>query len=150
MNNFTVRPKSEIEKLRQKSIEALAERDRKRWAVEYQEVCDRTYWKLGQCCAGCDHWDSFAGNIGLCTLAPPVSGDQVMQSLGLHSCSYTAAPGHPYTRSDHKCGGFKDDFDWAALPRSYLVKVGAISNGNLKPKPSGVINLNANDQEADL
>lgn len=150
MNNFTVRPKSEIEKLREKSIAVMAERARKEWADEYQEICDRTYWELGQCCAGCDHWDSYAGNSGLCTVAPPVSGDQVMKSLGLHSSSYTPEPGHPYTRADHKCGAFKDDFDWSTLPQSYLVKVGAIHDGKLKPKPAGVVKINTHNQEAQL
>ena len=149
MTKFTVRPKSEIEKLREKSIAVMAERARKEWADEYQEICDRTYWELGQCCAGCDHWDSYAGNIGECTAAPPVSGVEVMKSLGLRSCSYTPAPGHPCTRADHKCGGFKDDFDWSTLPLSYLAKVGAIDNGEIKKKPVGVLKLDTPLKEAE-
>lgn len=147
MVEFTIRPKTEMEKLRQKSIGVMAERARKEWADEYQEICDRTYWKLGACCAGCDHWDSYAGNIGECTAAPPVSGVEVMASLGIISSTYTPAPGHPYTRADHKCGGFKDDFDWSTLPLHYLAKIGAVSGGELKRKPAGVVQISIKDEE---
>ena len=147
MTEFTIRPKSEMEKLRERSIAAMAERARKEWADEYQEICDRTYWQLGACCAGCDHWDSYAGNIGECTAAPPVSGQEVMRSLGIVSCSYTPAPGHPCTKADHKCGGFKDDFDWSTLPADYLVKVGAMRDGKLRAKPVGVVEIQPHSEE---
>ncbi len=114
-----------IETLRQQFIAASAARQRADWDIEYQEICDRTYWEFGQCCAGCDHWRSDMGNVGECTAAAPVSGVEVMKSLGLTSCSYTPAPGHPCTRSTDKCGKFKDDFDWSTLDRNYLIRIGA-------------------------
>jgi len=118
-------PPAEIDRRRQASIERLKQRDCEEWAEKYQEHCDRLYWTNGPCCAGCDHWRSDTGNLGRCTAAGIVSGDQVMASMGIEFCSYTPRPGFPMTKADFHCGMFEDDFDWSSLPIEYLARIGA-------------------------
>lgn len=125
MSLFTSLPASEIERRRLASTKAMEEQKRADFAQWYQERCDRFYWKHGRCCAGCDHWASEAGDIGECTSAPPVSGADVLRSLGIDWCTYTPPPGQPFTSHDHVCGAFKDDFDWSSLPPEYLNEIGA-------------------------
>ena len=125
----------EIERRRLASIEALRKIEREEFDRWYQEKCDQMYWASGKCCAGCDHWQSDMGNLGYCTAAGIVSGDQVMRSMGITFCSYTPPPGLPMTEAEFYCGEFRDDFDWSTLDREYLAKIGAIRNGDLRKKP---------------
>jgi hypothetical protein len=32
--------------------------------------------------------------------------------------------GHILTNREHRCGDFKDDFDWSSLPPAYLRRIG--------------------------
>lgn len=121
---FSNLPPDEVERRRQASIEAMRERQRndsERW---YQKRCDEFFWKNGRCCAGCDHWSSEAGDIGECLSAPPISGSQVLKSLGIEWSSYIPPPGQPFTRRDHVCGAFQDTFDWSSLDAEYLASIG--------------------------
>ncbi len=91
-----------------------------------QESIDTFYWENGSCCAGCDHWRALNAMAGECTLSPPVSGADRAGAVGISNCSLHIPAGHIPTRRDHKCGEFKDDFDWASLPLAYQKRVGAI------------------------
>ncbi|MDR6511435.1 hypothetical protein J2792_002307 [Novosphingobium capsulatum] len=95
------------------------------FARKHQEWKDAFYWANGPCCAGCDHWACDMGKIGECTAAPPVSGDQVLKSLGIRSATIEAAPGQPFTEPSHVCGAFQDNFDWCSLDAEYLERIGA-------------------------
>lgn len=101
-------------------------RDHDTFEKQYQEHCDRLYWKYGPCCAGCDHWGSDSGNTGTCAAAGVVSGADVMRSItnGGFS-SYTPPPGLPYTKAQDHCGKFRDQFDWSTLDQEYLARIGA-------------------------
>ena len=125
MIKFTSMSAQEIERRRAASLDEMKRRERAEFDVWYQEQCDRMYWQNGPCCAGCDHWQSDMGNLGHCTAAGIVSGDQVMRSMGISFCSYTPPPGFPLTKAEFHCGLFKDDFDWSSLPPEYLKKIGA-------------------------
>lgn len=122
---FSKLPASEIERQRNLSIAALTELKRAEFEAWYQEQCDAFYWKNGPCCAGCDHWSSSEAWIGQCMSAPPVSGADVIRSMGIAWSSYIPPPGQPYTKRDHVCGAFKDDFDWSTLDELHLSKIGA-------------------------
>jgi hypothetical protein len=115
----------ELERRRLASIEALKRRRDEEFERWYQKRCDEFFWRNGRCCAGCDHWNSEQGDVGECLSAPPVSGEQVLKSLGITWCSYIPPPGQPYTRRDHVCGAFQDTFDWASLGKEYLDAIGA-------------------------
>lgn len=125
MAKFTDMPPSEVERRRHASIAAMQERQRGQFERWYQKRCDEYFWRNGPCCAGCDHWSSEAGDIGECNAAPPVSGCDVLKSLGIDWCSYIPPPGQPYTRRDHRCGAFQDSFDWSELGEPYLKSIGA-------------------------
>jgi len=125
----------EIERRRAESVAALERLGHEDFEKWYQEVCDTDYWKFGQCCAGCDHWMSDGGRTGRCKAAGIVSGEDVMRSMGITWSTYPYSPGFPYTEIDHHCGLFKDEFDWSDLDRDYLQRIGALRNGELKPKP---------------
>lgn len=125
----------ELERRRRESIDAMRERDRARFDAWYQEQMDADYWRLGQRCSGCDHWESEGGGVGLCSVAPPVSGQQILKSLGIKWSTYTPAPGRPYTRAEYWCGKFQDEFDWSSLDPDYLHKIGAMKDGALLPLP---------------
>lgn len=122
---FTRMTPKEMERRRAESLEEMKRRERVEFDKWYQEKCDKDYWKNGPCCAGCDHWQSDMGNLGSCTAAGIVSGDQVMRSMGISSCSYTPPPGFPLTPGEFHCGLFEDEFDWSSLPPEYLEKIGA-------------------------
>lgn len=122
---FSNLPPDEIERRRQLSIQAEKDLRRKEFERWYQEHCDKFYWKHGRCCAGCDFWNSEAGNIGECTSAPPISGEQILKSLGIMCSSFVPPPGQPFTRHDHVCGAFQDCFDWSSLDPEYLKRIGA-------------------------
>lgn len=122
---FSNLPPAEIERRRLASIEVMTERQRSEFERLYQKRCDEFFWSNGRCCAGCDHWSSDQGDIGECLSAPPVSGEQVMKSLGITWSSYTPPPGQPFTRREHVCGAFEDNFDWPSLGADYLTSIGA-------------------------
>ena len=132
---FTQLPPEEIERRRKASVSALAERDRDEWDAKYQERCDGIYWRFGRCCAGCDHWSSYAGLTGQCSAAGIMSGADVMRSLGFRFWSHQPEPGYPYTKAKHVCGLFSDSFDWSTLGASYLARIDALRNGKLRAKP---------------
>lgn len=125
----------EIERRRQKSVKEMERRDKEAWTARYQEMCDREYWKNGPCCAGCDHWQSDGGFLGECTASGIVSGMDVLKSMGVKFSSYIPGPGFPFTRQDHYCGMFRDEFDWSTLPEIYLHRIGAMRDGEIKEKP---------------
>lgn len=116
----------EIERRRAASIAEMKRRERADFDKWYQEQCDRDYWAYGQRCSGCDFWQSDMGNLGFCSAAGIVSGDQVMASMGIHFCSYTPPPGLPLTKAEFWCGKFKDEFDWMSLGEDYLRRIGAL------------------------
>lgn len=122
---FSDLPPSEVERRRLISVEALEDRKRSEFERWYQKRCDEFFWRNGPCCAGCDHWSSEAGDVGQCMAAAPVSGVDVVKSLGIDWCSYVPPPGQPYTKRDHKCGAFQDTFDWSTLGEVYLKSIGA-------------------------
>lgn len=91
---------------------------------ELQEWHDRFYMEHGPCCAGCDWWRSFNSHVGECTASAPVSGNERMSMLGIEWASRMPGAGHVWTRMDHHCGDFKDEFDWSSLPIGYRVRIG--------------------------
>lgn len=134
---FSRLPGCEVERRRQGSIKALQKRDREEFDRWYQEECDRKYWTLGQCCAGCDFWNSEMGWSGECRAAGLVPSDEVFASIGIVSWSGPKEPGFPLTSGDFWCGKFKDDFDWSTLDAAYLRKIGAITQEfGVKSKPA--------------
>lgn len=126
---------AEMERRRLASVEELRRRDRAEFDAWYHQQCDRLYWTLGQCCAGCDHWHSDGVKSGQCAAAGIVSGEDVIRSIGVTFSSYTPPPGLPYSRADFHCGKFRDDFDWSTLDQDYLERIGAMKSGRLLPKP---------------
>jgi len=132
---FTTLPPDEIERRRALSVAALKEKDASDWDARYQEICDGMYWRFGPCCAGCDHWNSYAGLTGECRAGPIIPGADVMRSLGFSFWSYTPEPGYPYTEAKHKCGLFSDGFDWSTLDADYLRRIGAMVGNTIKPLP---------------
>lgn len=127
---------AELERRRKVSNAAMAHRDEQEWSAQYQEMCDKAYWKNGQCCAGCDHWQSDAGFIGFCSAAGIVSGEDVMRSMGISFSTYRFKPGFPSCRASDHCGKFEDSFDWSTLEADYLRTIGAVFNGKLQDKPT--------------
>ena len=116
---------AELERRRLASVEAMTARYREEFELWYQEECDRLYWSIGPCCAGCDHWRSRNAMIGQCAAAGVVSGADVMRSMDIEWSSYRFPPGLPYTRGESHCGKFRDDFDWSSLDQEYLSRIGA-------------------------
>lgn len=125
----------EVERRRQASVAALAAIDRAEFDRWYQERCDTEYWSRGQCCAGCDFWNSAGGWSGECRAAGLVPADEVFASIGIVSWTGPKEPGFPLTGGDFWCGKFRDDFDWSTLPREYLIQIGAEFGGKLQEKP---------------
>lgn len=136
MANWSKFTTDEIERRRQDSMRALERMDRDAFDAWYQERCDEMYWTRGQCCAGCDHWQSDQGRSGNCSAAGIVSGVDVLRSMGVTFSSYMPPPGFPFTRDDFHCGLFRDDFDWSTLDDEYLTRIGAMKDGVMKPKPA--------------
>lgn len=92
-----------------------------------QEMADRFYVTHGPCCAGCDWGHSASSLIGECRRSAPVSSEQRhrMVAQTWNTLTFGADdPGHLLTRRGHRCGEFKDDFDWSTLPANYLRKIG--------------------------
>lgn len=131
-------PPEEIERRRIASVAALDARNDAEFQAKYQETCDRLYWLRGKCCAGCDHWISHGGLIGRCQAAGIMSGEDVLRSMGVSFSSYIPEPGFPYTRAEHACGLFRDDFDWSTLDVGYLRRIGAMNGNVLREKPHTV------------
>jgi len=67
-----------------------------------------------------------------------VSGEDVLRSMGITFSSYTPPPGFPFSSATFHCGKFRDGFDWSVLDTEYLTRIGAMRDGEMKPKPSGV------------
>lgn len=132
---FTSLPPDEVERRRLASVAVMKERSRTEFDAWYQKECDSLYWKIGKCCAGCDHWASEGGWSGECDANGIMSGRDVAKSIGMLASSYIPDPGFPYTRADHVCGLFKDDFDWSTLDVGYLREICAIRHGILRSKP---------------
>lgn len=93
-------------------------------SIRVQEACDRFYIAHGPCCAGCDWWSGTNGVVGDCTRSAPVPGAQRFAMLGITGSSLPMAAGHVMTPREHKCGEFKDEFDWSTLPALYLKRIG--------------------------
>lgn len=89
-----------------------------------QEIVDTFYWKTGPCCAGCDHWAYINSACGECTRSAPVSGHDRVAMLGMRFSSVNPVAGHILTNRGHRCGEFKDSFDWRSLPVTYLRRIG--------------------------
>ena len=90
-----------------------------------QEHIDTFYWMNGPCCAGCDWWRSSNSSVGECRASKPVPAAERWAMTGITNCSLNTGAGHIITLRDHRCGDFKDDFDWHSLPVTYLKRVGA-------------------------
>lgn len=88
-----------------------------------QESVDRFYMQNGPCCAGCDWWRHYNSSVGDCTLSPPVGSEERSAMIGISNASIAPGAGHVMTLRDHKCGSFKDGFDWSTLPLAYLKKI---------------------------
>lgn len=93
-------------------------------AARVQEACDRFYTVNGPCCAGCDWWHGASSVVGDCTRSAPVPGGQRFAMLGITGTSLSIAAGHVMTPREHKCGEFKDEFEWSSLPPLYLRRIG--------------------------
>lgn len=91
---------------------------------EDQEYLDAFYWSRGPCCAGCDWWRYINSLIGECTKSTPVAGRERMAMLGIVALSMPPGAGHVLTPREHRCGAFRDDFDWSSLPLAYQKRVG--------------------------
>lgn len=89
-----------------------------------QEIVDTFYWKTGPCCAGCDWWTHINSVCGECTRSAPVPGYDRVAMLGVTFSSIGLAAGHVLTNRGHRCGEFKDSFDWQSLPVTYLRRIG--------------------------
>jgi hypothetical protein len=46
--------------------------------------------------------------------------------VGIDWSSMRWGAGHPLTYSTHKCGEFKDEFDWTTLPLPYRKSIGEL------------------------
>lgn len=89
-----------------------------------QRILDSFYTAHGPCCAGCDWWASHNSCAGECTRSAPVPGAQRVAMLGITYSSLPMAAGHVMTPREHRCGDFKDEFDWRTLPPLYLKRIG--------------------------
>jgi len=93
--------------------------------VDRQEFMDTFYFRHGPCCAGCDWWQGLSSHIGLCTKSAPVAGHERTAMVDMDKLNFPLPAGHIYTPKDHRCGDFKDEFDWSTLPLPYRKRVGA-------------------------
>ncbi len=87
-------------------------------------ILDRFYVEHGPCCAGCDWWAHANSLVGECRRSRPVSGAERVDMLGIRSSSLRPSAGHILTRREHRCGEFRDEFDWTTLPAPYLRQIG--------------------------
>lgn len=79
-----------------------------------QRSIDDYYFKHGPCCAGCDFWRWHNSVVGDCTKSAPVSAEQRFSMISPDASIHPAA-GHIITPRNHKCGDFKDTFDWKKI-----------------------------------
>lgn len=96
-------------------------------ADRFQETADKFYVTHGPCCAGCDWWHSASSVIGECHRSAPVSAEQRHRMVApmWNTINFgKSEPGHLLTRREHRCGDFKDEFDWSTLPAYYLRRIG--------------------------
>lgn len=96
---------------------------------ETQESIDTFYWKTGPCCAGCDWWQHLNSRAGNCTRSAPSAAKDRAAMLGMDNVSIHVGAGHAMTPREHRCGEFKDTFDWSTLPLSYRKRVGVVIGG---------------------
>ena len=92
-----------------------------------QEAIDRFYVDHGPCCAGCDWWAHINSVVGECLKSAPVSSEErfSMVRIDWHTWRFREpAAGHILTNREHRCGDFKDEFDWSTLPPHYLRRIG--------------------------
>lgn len=92
---------------------------------ERQEFIDAFFWAHGPCCAGCDWWRHLNSSVGECTRSAPVASGDRIAMLGMERASIDIGAGHIMTPRDHRCGEFRDTFDWSSLPAPYLKRIGA-------------------------
>lgn len=93
--------------------------------MERQEILDRFYFQNGPCCAGCDWWHSLSSLVGYCTRSAPAPDQERWAMIGIEGSSLPPGAGHIATLREHKCGDFKDEFDWTTLPLAYRRRIGA-------------------------
>lgn len=93
--------------------------------ADTQEVVDHFYWQHGPCCAGCDWWRHFNSMVGECLKTAPVAEAERWTMIGGTGYSLPTGAGHIATLREHRCGEFKDEFDWASLPLVYRKRIGA-------------------------
>lgn len=101
-----------------------------------QELIDRFYWEFGPCCAGCDWWQHMNSSVGECTRSAPVASGDRIAMLGTEGASIDPGAGHIMTPRDHRCGEFRDTFDWSTLPLPYRKRVG-VAAAQEGEKPNG-------------
>lgn len=89
-----------------------------------QESNDRLYWKIGPCCAGCDHWETPGGHYGECKKSAPMSGFERYQGVGMKPIGWVPPAGHALTERNHSCGEFEDSFEWSSLSLVYRKRIG--------------------------
>lgn len=97
-----------------------------------QEAIDAFYTKTGPCCAGCDWWAHMNSVAGECRKSAPVPAEQRYGMVVMGSLPWRfigAEAGHIITNRDHRCGDFKDEFDWSTLPPAYLRRIGRMDTG---------------------
>ena len=116
---------SKIE-IRRYTDETRDDRDRR--------IVDHFYTLHGPCCAGCDFWSMANVLVGECTRSAPVSGQQRWSMMRVHAPAYMPDAGHIITPREHRCGDFKDDFDWSSLPLIYLKRIGRQATGEKSAK----------------
>ena len=61
-----------------------------------------------------------------------MSGAERLSMLGITGSTMPAGAGHALTKKEHLCGGFKDEFDWTALPLTYQKRIGALNKKPLR------------------
>jgi len=108
----------------------------RRYFDESREDCesrilDHVYTLTGPCCAGCDWWQPVNTVIGECTRSAPVSGIERGDALGVTLPVCRLRAGHILTWREHRCGEFKDEFDWSTLPVLYLRRIGRNERGEV-------------------
>ncbi|WP_376956444.1 hypothetical protein ABNQ39_00315 (plasmid) [Azospirillum sp. A26] len=95
--------------------------------ADRQENIDAFYWAVGPCCAGCDWWGSINSSVGECTKSAPVAAGDRIAMLGMERASIDPGAGHILTTRNHRCGDFRDTFDWSSLPLPYRKRIGALT-----------------------
>jgi hypothetical protein len=100
---------------------------------DLQATFDTLYMKVGPCCAGCDWWHHVSARAGECYRSAPVEGRERFAVIGIERCSMPLSAGHIFTPPEHRCGEFKDEFDWSSLPLPYRKRIGDRTLGGGRP-----------------